>query len=54
MSRRGNSEGTIHRRKSDGRWVATVSLGYQGGKRQRRSFYGKTRGEVAKKLHDAQ
>lgn len=53
MSRRGNTEGTIHRRK-DGRWAAALSLGYQGGKRRRRSFYGKTRAEVARKLQEAQ
>ena len=53
MSRRGSSEGTIHRRK-DGRWTAALSLGYQGGRRRRRYFYGKTRAEVARKLHEAQ
>ena len=53
MSRRGHHEGTIHRR-SDGRWAAAVSLGYQGGRRRRKYLYGKTRAEVARKLREAQ
>src|SRR5262249_54348683 len=43
--RRANHEGTIYKRQ-DGRWVASVTL--PGGKRK--SFYGKTRQEVAQKL----
>ena len=36
-TRRGNNEGSIFQRK-DGRWVATVTLGYDdNGKRNRRS-----------------
>jgi integrase len=46
--RRGNSEGTITQRE-DGRWEARVSL--PDGKRK--SFYGKTREEVQKKLKQA-
>ena len=45
MGRRGNNEGTIRKRK-DGRWEARISIG---GKQ--RSFYGKTRRAVAKKMH---
>lgn len=48
MGRRGNSEGTITKRK-DGRWEARISL--PDGKRK--SFYGKTRQEVAKRLAEA-
>jgi integrase len=48
MSRRGNSEGTITRRK-DGRWEARISLPDG----RRKSFYGKTRQEVAKRLSEA-
>jgi integrase len=48
MSRRGNSEGTITKRK-DGRWEARISL--PDGKRK--SFYGKTRQEVAQHLTQA-
>ena len=43
--RRANHEGTIYKRQ-DGRWVASVTL--PGGKRK--SFYGRTRQEVAQKL----
>ncbi len=45
--RRGNDEGSIFHRK-DGRWVAT--LGMRDGKR--RSVYGKSRQEVAKRLQE--
>lgn len=49
-SRRGHNEGTIVQR-SDGRWAAVVNLGTgPDGKRKRKSFYGKTRKEVAEKL----
>jgi integrase len=51
------NEGTIYRRK-DGRWTATLTLGYEGGKRKRKSFYGATQREVQaqlkKALHDQQ
>ena len=45
MAKRGNSEGSITRR-SDGRWMARVSLPNGG----RKAYYGKTRQEVARKL----
>src|SRR3989304_1759528 len=44
--RRANGEGSIHQRKSDGRWAASVSLG--NGKRKH--FLGRTRAEVGAKL----
>jgi integrase len=47
--RRGRGEGSIYRR-PDGRWVATIDLGWHGGKRRRKFLYGKTRAEVARKL----
>jgi integrase len=47
--RRGHGEGSIYRR-PDGRWTATIDLGWQGGKRRRKFLYGKTRVEVAQKL----
>ena len=47
---RGNGEGTIYQRKSDGKWCASLML--EGGKRK--VLYGKTRQEVARKLRDAQ
>jgi integrase len=48
--RRGSGEGSIYQRASDGRWVTSVELGHIGGKRRRRTIYGKTRKEVAEKL----
>jgi hypothetical protein len=53
MSKRGNSEGSLYRRK-DGRWTASVDLGQADGRRRRKSFYGRTRQEVAHKLQAAQ
>lgn len=47
MARRGHNEGSIYKR-SDGRWVASLTLGDGSGKR--REFYGKTRQEVARRL----
>jgi len=53
--RRGHDEGSITKR-ADGSWEAKISLGYRSGKdgkvrRVRKSFYGKTRREVADKLN---
>jgi integrase len=45
MPKRGNHEGSVYQRK-DGRWVGSITL--PGGKRK--SYYGKTRQEVAQKL----
>jgi integrase len=45
MSKRGNGEGSIYRRK-DGRWVGVVT----GHDRQRKSFYGTSRHEVQLQL----
>jgi integrase len=43
--KRGQNEGSVFQR-SDGRWEARISLGWQNGKRIRRSFYGETMAEV--------
>jgi len=48
--RRGHHEGSVFRRKSDGKWVAALDLGYQGGRRRRRTFYGETQQQALKKL----
>ena len=54
MSKRGNQEGSIYRRKSDGKWCASVTIGRQeNGKLKRKILYGNTRQEVAAKLHEA-
>src|SRR5262245_45800202 len=47
--KRGQGEGSIYKR-DDGRWTATISLGYKDGKRVRKSFYGRTRREVQEQL----
>jgi hypothetical protein len=53
MARRGNNEGTIYHR-PDGRWVASITVGKDDtGRQKRRSFYGRTRAEVAAKLDAA-
>lgn len=49
---RAKGEGTIYQRE-DGRYEAKVTLGYRGGKRVRRSFYGDTQREVVEKLAKA-
>lgn len=48
--RRGKGEGAIYQRESDGKWCATVDLGFVNGKRRRKVIYGETRKEVADKL----
>lgn len=52
--RRGNGEGTIYKR-PDGTWAGQVTVGYDPltGKVKRKSFYGKTRKEVADKMAQA-
>ncbi len=52
MAKRGQNEGSIYKAK-DGRWVACLNLGYQGGKRKRKYIYGKTRRESSEKLTEA-
>lgn len=49
-ARRGQNEGSIYQRK-DGRWVARLPLGYEGGRRRRKDYYGRTRREVQEKLN---
>jgi integrase len=53
--RRGRTEGSIFYREADRRWVASISLGYDGeGRRVRRVVYGATKGEVQEKLRRLQ
>ena len=47
--RRGQSEGSVFQRK-DGRWCANLSLGWESGRRKRKSFYGATAAEVQHQL----
>lgn len=48
--RRGKGEGGIYQRESDGKWCATIDLGFVGGKRRRKTVYGETRKDVVDKL----
>jgi integrase len=54
MIKRGNGEGSIYRRASDGRWVGVLELGDDPitGCRRRHVVYGQLRREVAGKLDD--
>jgi integrase len=47
--RRGAQEGSIFQRK-DGRWVGSLNLGWENGKRKRRHFYAATAAEVRDEL----
>jgi integrase len=50
--RRGNHEGSIYQRK-DGRWAASITLSYEGGKRSQKTYYGSTQREVHEQLTKA-
>lgn len=47
--RKANGEGTAYQR-SDGRWAAQVYVNQSDGRRVRRTFYGRTRKDVEKKM----
>jgi integrase len=49
MAKRGNGAGSIYRRKSDGKWVGSITLA-EGG---RKVFYGKNQKEVQDKVNEA-
>lgn len=51
MGKRANGEGSIYKRKSDGRWVGSITLSVDmNGKARRRVVYGDTQTEVKEKL----
>lgn len=52
MAKRGNNEGSIFKR-ADGRWAASLQVGYENGQRRRKSFYGRTQSEVQAQLVEA-
>ncbi len=52
MAKRGKNEGSIFQRK-DGRWVGSLNLGWENGKRKRRHFYAGTAAEVRDELLNA-
>ena len=49
--RRSNNEGSIFQRKSDGKWVGSITVGYDDrGQQKKKTVYGNSQTEVAKKL----
>lgn len=51
-TRRGNGEGCMCQR-ADGRWMAQISMGFDGtGRRVRKTIYGETKGDVQDQLTD--
>lgn len=50
--RRGHGEGSIFQR-ADGRWAASIDLGWQDGKRTRKTIYGATQKDVLAKMKTA-
>jgi integrase len=52
MSKRGPNEGSIYLRK-DGRWAASIEIGFENGIRRRKHYLGRTRREVQEKLNEA-
>lgn len=50
-TRRSNNEGSIFQRKSDGKWVGSITFGYDDkGQQKKKTVYGNSQTEVAKKL----
>ena len=48
--RRGAGEGSVYKRASDGKWVGVADLGWEDGKRNRKTVYGKTQAQVIARL----
>jgi len=54
-SSRGNGEGSIYQRSSDGRWIGALTIGYSSnGRLLRKTVSAKTRSEVVRKLKSLQ
>lgn len=52
-TRRANGEGSIYQRSSDGRWVGCITISYdEKGNQKKKSVYGNSQTEVAKKLSE--
>ena len=52
-TRRANGEGSIYQRGSDGKWVGCITIGYdEKGNQKKKSVYGTSQTEVAKKLSE--
>jgi len=48
--KRGQNEGSIYQRESDGRWCGVLNLGWESGRRKRKYFYAATAAEVQEQL----
>ena len=49
--RRSNNEGSTFQRKSDGKWVGSITVGYDDkGQQKKKTVYGNSQTKVAKKL----
>ena len=52
-TKRTNGEGNIFQRKSDGKWVGSITIGYdEKGRQKKKIIYGKNQTDVAKKLSE--
>jgi hypothetical protein len=49
---RQNGEGSVYQRASDGRWIGSITLGWDNDKRVRRTVSAKTAEEVRRKLRE--
>jgi len=49
---RQNGEGSVYRRASDGLWIGSVTLGWQDGKRKRKTVSAKTAAEARRRLRE--
>lgn len=52
-ARRIAGEGSLYQRESDGRWVGVIDLGWVGGKRKRKTVYGRTKTEASNRMKEA-
>lgn len=52
-TKRTNGEGSIFQRRSDGKWVSSITIGYdEKGRQKKKIIYGKNQTDVAKKLSE--
>ena len=52
-TKRTNGEGSIFQRRSDGKWVGSITIGYdEKGRQKKKIIYGKNQTDVAKKLSE--
>jgi integrase len=54
IAKRANGEGSVYRRRKDGRWVGSVTIGWVAGKQRRKVVTGKTRAEASRRLVELQ